>query len=90
MAEKENIIREKSFRFALRIIKLYQHLVREKKEYVMSKQILRSGTAVGAMIEEALHGESRANFVHKLGMAQGAGIKPAQSILEDNEEIHNS
>lgn len=67
---KENAIRDKSFQFALRIVKLYQHMVKDKKEFVISKQILRSGTAIGAMVEEALHGESRADFVHKLGMAK--------------------
>jgi four helix bundle protein len=60
----------KSFSFAIRIVKLYQYLVAEKKEYVLSKQLLRSGTAVGALIREAQNAESKADFIHKLGIAQ--------------------
>ncbi len=52
--KKDNIIRDKSYAFALRIIKFYQYLKNEKKEYVLSKQILRSGTSIGAIIEEAI------------------------------------
>ena len=63
------VVRDKSFSFALRIIKLYKYLVEEKREYVMSKQVLRSGTAIGAMIREAEQGESKADFVHKLAIA---------------------
>jgi four helix bundle protein len=54
---KENVIREKSFKFALRIIKLNKYLIEEKREFVLSKQILRSGTAIGALVEEALQGD---------------------------------
>ena len=57
---EENPIRDKSKRFAVRIIKLYQYLESEKREYVLSKQILRSGTSIGANIREALDGQSRA------------------------------
>lgn len=67
---RENVVKTKSFAFAVRIVKLYQFLVNEHKEYVLSKQVLRSGTAVGAMIREAEHSESRADFVHKLAIAQ--------------------
>jgi len=67
---KENIIKKKSFDFAIRIVKLFQHLQAEKKEYVLSKQLLRSGTSVGAMVREAEHSESKADFVHKLAIAQ--------------------
>ncbi|MFH1051211.1 MAG: four helix bundle protein [bacterium] len=66
---KTNIIREKSYKFALRIIKLYKYLCDEKKEYTLSKQILRSGTAIGAIIEEAIQAESTADFIHKLSMS---------------------
>jgi len=66
---KENIIKEKSFAFALRIVKLYKFLI-EKKEFVLSKQLLRSGTSIGAMIREAEHAESRADFIHKMAIAQ--------------------
>lgn len=67
---KENIVKSKSFAFAIRIIKLYQYLVSEKKEFVMSKQVLRSGTSVGAMIRESEYSESRADFIHKISIAQ--------------------
>ena len=67
---KENIIKNKSFGFALRMIKLYQYLKDEKKEYTLSKQLLRSGTSVGAMIRESEQAESKADFIHKLAIAQ--------------------
>ncbi|MDT9500349.1 four helix bundle protein [Capnocytophaga canimorsus] len=67
---KENIIKEKSFAFAIRIVKLYQYLQDSKKEFVLSKQLLRSGTSVGAMVREAEHSESTNDFVHKLSVAQ--------------------
>jgi len=66
---KENVIKNKSFAFALRIVKAYQFLCERKKEYVLSKQMLRSGTAVGAMVREAEHAESSADFVHKMAIA---------------------
>ncbi len=66
----ENIIKNKSFKFAIRIVKLYQFLVTDKKEYVLSKQLLRSGTSVGAMVREAEHSESKADFIHKMAIAQ--------------------
>ena len=68
--KKENVLLVKSFAFAIRVVKLYQYLVAEKKEYVLSKQLLRSGTAVGALVREAQNAESKADFIHKLGIAQ--------------------
>lgn len=67
---KENIVKHKSFGFAIRTVKLFQFLIKEKSEFVMSKQLLRSGTSVGAMIREAEHAESKADFRHKLSIAQ--------------------
>lgn len=67
---KENIVRIKSFKFAVRVVKLYQYLCEDKKEYVLSKQLLRSGTSVGAMVREAEHSESKADFKHKMSIAQ--------------------
>lgn len=66
---KENVVKNKSFAFALRIVKLYQFLTESKKEYVLSKQLLRSGTAIGALVREAEHAESKADFIHKLSIA---------------------
>jgi len=65
-----SILKEKSFRFAVRIVNLYLYLCEKKKEFVLSKQILRSGTSVGAMVREAEHSESKADFVHKMAIAQ--------------------
>lgn len=73
---KENIIVQKSYAFALQIIQLYKTLV-EKKEYVLSKQILRSGTSVGANIHEAVARQSKRDFVHKLAIA----VKEARETL---------
>ena len=65
---KENIIVKKSYSFALEIIKLYKQLV-EQKEYVLSKQLLRSGTSIGANVHEAVSSESKRDFIHKMGIA---------------------
>ena len=67
---KENIIKDKNFDFAIRIVKLYQYLSAEKKEFVLSKQLLRSGTSIGAMVREAEHAESKNDFIHKFAIAQ--------------------
>jgi len=67
---KKNVVQDKSFGFALDIIKLYKKLVSDKKEFVLSKQILRSGTSIGANIREAQNAESKIDFIHKLGIAQ--------------------
>lgn len=65
---KENVIKDKSYSFALRIVKLYQYLC-EKKEFVLSKQMLRSGTSIGANVRESEHAESKADFIHKLSIS---------------------
>ena len=65
----ENILREKSFLFALRIVKLSQFLTQDKKEFVLSKQVLRSGTAIGALVSESEYAQSRADFINKLSIA---------------------
>lgn len=67
--KKENVVQEKSFQFALRIINLYKFLVEQKKEYAMSKQILKSGTSIGANIEEAIGGQSKKDFFAKITIA---------------------
>ncbi len=65
----ENPILTKSYEFALRIVKLYKYLCDEKKEFVLSKQILRSGTSIGANIEEAVGGQSNKDFLSKMSIA---------------------
>ena len=66
----EKPLRNKSFGFAIRIVKLFRFLQKEKREFVMSKQLLRSGTAIGALYREAEFAESKADFIHKLAIAQ--------------------
>ena len=85
---KENIIFDKSYAFALRTINLYKFLQKEK-EFILSKQLLRSGTAIGALISESEFAESRADFIHKMHIA----LKEANetrywiSLLKDSEYI---
>lgn len=66
---KENIILQKSYSFALRIVKLYLYLKKEKKEFELAKQVLKSGTSIGANVEEAVGGFTRKDFSAKLGIA---------------------
>ncbi len=66
---KDNIIVSKSYSFALKVIELYKYLVSEKKEFVLSKQLLRCGTSIGANVHEAVASESKKDFIHKLGIA---------------------
>jgi four helix bundle protein len=67
--KQENIILDKSFAFAIRIVKLYTYLCETKKEYVLSKQLLRSGTSIGANINEAQAGQSTNDFIAKMSIA---------------------
>ncbi|WP_281237703.1 four helix bundle protein [Flavobacterium praedii] len=67
--KSDNVVQNKSYDFALRIVKVYRYLSQEKKEFVLSKQLLRSGTSVGANIEEAIGGQSKADFFAKLTIA---------------------
>ena len=64
-----NVSVRKSFDFAVRIVRLYQHLTRNKREYVLSKQLLRSGTSIGANISEAQRAQSKADFLAKMSIA---------------------
>lgn len=66
---KENIIEDKSFDFAVRIVNLYKYLCKDKKEFTISKQLLRSGTSVGANISEAQKAQSKADFISKMNIA---------------------
>jgi len=66
---KENVIRDKSLAFALRVVKLAKYLEGKKREFVLSRQVLRSGTAIGALVREAEHAESKADFIHKMSIA---------------------
>jgi len=68
--KKENVLKDKSFAFAIEIVMLCKKLSQEQKEFILSKQLIRSGTAIGALVREAQNAESRADFAHKLGIAQ--------------------
>lgn len=81
-----NLIEVKSYSFALRIIKLYKFLTNEKREYVLSKQVLRSGTAIGASVREAKFAQSRADFVSKNSIA----LKEANETLYWLELLHDA
>lgn len=83
---KNNVVKEKSFSFALRIVKLSKYLNQDKREYVLSKQLLRSGTAIGALVREAEHAESRADFAHKMAIA----LKEANETLYWLELLHQA
>ncbi|MCF6238079.1 MAG: four helix bundle protein [Candidatus Marinimicrobia bacterium] len=67
--KQDNVVQTKSYAFALRIVKLYQYFVKEKQEYVLSKQLLRSGTSIGANVEEAIGGQSQKDFQAKLAIS---------------------
>ena len=67
---KENVIKQKSKIFAVRVVKLYRHLLEKKNEYIMSKQLMRSGTAIGALISESEYAETKKDFIHKMAVAQ--------------------
>jgi len=75
---QDSILKIKSYEFAIRIVKLSQFLQKDKKEFVLSKQILRSGTSIGANIREAEFAQSKADFVHKMSI----------SLKETNETIY--
>lgn len=86
---KQNVVKTKSFDFALRMIKLSKYLQNEKREFVISKQVLRSGTSVGALVRESEHAQSKADFIHKMSIA----LKEANEtdywieLLHKSEEI---
>ena len=86
-----NPVAEKSYLFAISIIRMYKLLSGNKREFVMSKQLLRSGTAIGALIKEAQHAQSKADFLNKMNIA----LKEANEteywlmLLRDTEYINN-
>jgi four helix bundle protein len=67
--EKRNVLKEKSFAFALRIVNAYKYLINEKKEFLLSKQLLRCGTSIGALVREAEYAQSIPDFVSKMSIA---------------------
>ena len=86
---KRNIIQEKTYPFALRIIEVYKFLIDEKKEYVLAKQLLKSGTSIGANIEEAIGGQSKKDFASKMAIAykEARETRYWLNLLHDAEYI---
>ena len=65
----ENIVQQKIYAFAVRIVRMFQHIAKSKKEFILSKQVLRSGTSIAANVEEAIGGQSRLDFLSKMSIA---------------------
>lgn len=90
--KRDNVVMDKSYAFALRVIKLFKYLIYEKKEYVLSKQLLRSGTSIGALIKEGEHAQSKADFLNKMNVA----LKEANEaeywieLLRDSEYLSSA
>jgi four helix bundle protein len=86
----QSIIARKAYAFALDIIKIYKQLTLEAKEYVLSKQLLRSGTSIGANVNEAISSESKRDFVHKLGIALKEARETSYwlNLLKDSSYIN--
>lgn len=84
-----NPIKDKTYAFALRIIKMCRYLQKDNREYVLSDQILRSGTSIGANVEEACSAQSKKDFIHKLSIAQKEAFETRYwlRLLEDSDEI---
>ena len=89
--KSDNAVQIKSYDFALRIIKVYKHLSQERKEFVLSKQLLRSGTSIGANIEESIGGQSKADFFAKITIAykETRESKYWIRLLRDSEYLTN-
>lgn len=85
----ESILKEKSYKFALRIVKLNKFLNEEKREFVLSKQVLRSGTSIGANVVEGNRAESKADFIHKFGIALKESFETEYwlNLLKDSDYI---
>jgi four helix bundle protein len=86
---KESILKQKTYAFALKVIKVYKQIITEHKEYVLSKQFLKSGTAPGALVREAEYGQSKPDFISKMSIA----LKEANecdywtNLLKDSDYI---
>ena len=89
MKKKESILREKSYKFAIRIVRLHQYLQKERKEFELNKQILKSGTSIGALIREAEYAQSDADFINKCSISLKEANETAYwlSLLKDTDYI---
>lgn len=88
---KDNVIEYKTYSFANRIVKAYRYLTKEQKEFILSKQLLRSCPAIGALVREAIFAQSKADFINKMSIAlkEANETKYWLSLLYDNEYIDN-
>ncbi len=86
---QKNVLRDKSYAFSIRAINLYKHLTKRKAEYVLSKQVLRSGTSIGANVAEANQAQSRADFISKLSIALKEAVETEYwlNLLRDSTYI---
>ncbi len=84
--KENNVIREKTYAFALKIIELYKYMAFEKKEFVLSRQILKSGTSIGANVEESIGGQSKRDFLSKISIS----YKEARETLYWIRLLHDS
>ena len=92
MVKDDSPIQVKSYAFAVRVVRLYQYLSSDKKEYTLSRQLLRSGTSIGANVEEAIGGQSRADFFSKLAIAYKEARETAYwlRLLKDTDYLSES
>ena len=88
----ESIIAKKAYAFAIDVVKLYKKLIADNKEFVLSKQLLRSGTSIGANINEAVSGQSKRDFVHKLSIALKEARETSYwlNLLRDSDFINQA
>ena len=88
---KENVIKDKSYKFAIRIVNLYKYLVEQKKEYVLSRQLLRSGTSIGSNVCEGEDAQSRADFLSKINISlkEAKETKYWLELIRETEYITN-
>lgn len=86
---ENNITQQKSYAFAIRIVKAYKYLSSKHGEYVLSKQLLRSGTAIGALVREGIHAQSRADFLNKMNIALKEAYETEYwiSLLRDTDYL---
>ncbi len=86
---KESALSAKSYSFAIRMVRMYQHLTEQKREFVLSKQCLRSGTSIGAMIRESAFAQSKPDFIHKLSIAAKEANETIYwlSLLKDTDYL---
>lgn len=89
MVEDENPIQVKSYAFAVRVVRLYQYLQKDKREFTLSRQLLRSGTSIEANVEEGIGGQSRADFFSKLAIAYKEARETAYwlRLLKDTDYL---